>query len=416
MKIKAIFILLILTKFGFSQISPVSGNLLFGIKTGFNITRFNTDIKLNHGTKPLIGCFIETKVLDLVYLTGSVSYSIKGSKSVAPFYKIENHYIEPEVTLGINLVKGLRLNTGLKISLLKSANQLILSGSSFSGYERIPVEGYGSEVSLPIGISYYFHRNTSLTIDYNIPVVSYAKSNFGLTFKIPLNTRNTEETYRNKRKNASVKQIKQLQKGTLIVRLKTLEKKIQALKDIGEVEMAEKIYKVQQDENLKLVQAFRNEFDFCEVRFTFSNNSQNILDGSFDNIFLNDKLEADSSIRIDVADEFFIADFGTKSKDTVKYYSHTSYNYVENKGIIPVDSYYTNSIEFQSTYLVISDKNFIRLNKPFPYFVLADFKSIEEHPEHNILLTPFFPYPYWNFEKTVRNLNNRLHEYYNKVN
>ncbi|PKP50389.1 MAG: hypothetical protein CVT94_01960 [Bacteroidetes bacterium HGW-Bacteroidetes-11] len=417
MKIKAILILLILSKFSLSQVSPVSRDLLFGVKTGLNFTRFSNQFyELDHGTKPLIGVFIESRVYNNVFMAGSVSYSLKGSNSASPFYKIENQYLEPELTFGLKLSKYLRLYSGVKLSLLRHSNLLILNGTSFSGYERIPITGYHSEVSIPIGISYFLYRNTSLNIDYCLPVISDAKSNFGLTFKIPVNSPNKAETYRQKRKIASANQINQLKNGTLIVRLKTSENKISVLKDMGKVEMAERVQKAQKEENMRIVHAFRTELDFCKVEFVFSNNSQNILDGNLEHIFLNDMLKVDSARQIDTANEILIAEFDSKSKDTVKYFSHVGHGYIENKGVRPIHRYYTSSMEFEGLALIILDKDFVQLNKPFPYFIPAEFKSIKKHPEHSFLLTPFFLYPNWYYNKTVREMNRRLHRFYNKVN
>jgi len=98
-------------------------------------------------------------------------------------------------------------------------------------------------------------------------------------------------------KNEKTKQIiTQLKDGCLFVRLATSKVKIEALKNAGKRELAEKVEKEQYLENLEIMNAFKNHYTFGKVYFIYSDASEKVMMSNIDSICLNDKLEIDYAI------------------------------------------------------------------------------------------------------------------------
>ena len=98
-------------------------------------------------------------------------------------------------------------------------------------------------------------------------------------------------------KNEKTKQlITQLKDGCLFVRLATSKIKIEALKNAGKSELAEKVEKEQYLENLEIMNAFKNHYTFGKVYFIYSDASEKVMMSNIDSICLNEKLEVDYSI------------------------------------------------------------------------------------------------------------------------
>jgi len=155
--------------------------------------------------------------------------------------------------------------------------------------------------------------------------------------------------------------------AVLLVRLKTKEKSIIACRNTGQPELAEKIETKQKEINLRIVDGFNKNYNFSEVYFFFSDQSQNIQNREIDSIiFLNSQLQEDKSIRPELLN-FYIAEFGVVSSET----------------------------GLQG--LMIKDDNFELLERPFPYYSK----------------TPFFSSRSKSESKTIKRLNNKLHNYYN---
>ena len=76
--------------------------------------------------------------------------------------------------------------------------------------------------------------------------------------------------YRSINKANSIRQIKELHNGILLVRLSAKQNTIEAMQKVGKLELAEKIRLKQRERNLKIVKAFRDHFTFCSVFFFYS--------------------------------------------------------------------------------------------------------------------------------------------------
>ena len=136
--------------------------------------------------------------------------------------------------------------------------------------------------------------------------------------------------------------VKELKEGVLLVRLHTNDAVIAKLKSLHEdkarVKKIEEIYQA----NLSNYQALTSSYNFSEILFFYARNSDKVRNREFDNIFLNSKLEIDTSIHIGKNESFFILDIGDI------YFEHIS-GHMEG--------------------VVVLNRDFEQLQKPFPFFV-----------------------------------------------
>ncbi len=197
----------------------------------------------------------------------------------------------------------------------------------------------------------------------------------------------------------SKQQIKQLQNGALLVRLKTRKKSITALRKGGQNNKADKIEKKQAKYNMEIVNGFKTEFDFCPTYFFYSNYSQEAIDGQFEKVqFLNDSLQYDSTITFNYT-KYLTAEFGIIEQDTTRY----------------IDGYYhvkdgENGLEKQEKYnggtnmtfgaLIIKSEQFVQLRKPFPYY------------SRTLYSVPLRRSP----KLVIRTMNTKLHGFNERIN
>ena len=155
-----------------------------------------------------------------------------------------------------------------------------------------------------------------------------------------------------------------LKGGALLVRLKTSELKINALKSKGMLKEAELIRVGQESTNKQIVEAFWKEFHFCKVYFFYSNNSEKIKSGNYNGCLMNVNMEIDSSF-------------------TGQNYLTGEFDESETAGI---DAF------------VLKDKNYDQLKSPFPYMIKLN----------QALVTTRSP------AKAVKALNDKLFDFYAK--
>ncbi|PIX32598.1 MAG: hypothetical protein COZ21_12805 [Bacteroidetes bacterium CG_4_10_14_3_um_filter_31_20] len=259
-----------------------------------------------------------------------------------------------------------------------------------------------------------------LTILIFVSLLSYSQENKNTVNK-KINHENTvkkqKESYRKIKKRKSKEQIQQLKNGILLIRLKTSENKINALIEMGKIEKANKIKTKQYIENKAILATFKNRFKFCKTAFFYSNKSKYIQENKFSNIFLNDSLLIDSTIVIDSKKPIFIAEFGTLEPDTMIYFSHYSYEPNSDFSVKKTEHYYSSSSNIDIYALIIKDQNFIQLNKPFPYYTRAIFKTIKESPGQMIFipLALYYAFCEKSYSRTIEKMDVKLLKYYNKA-
>lgn len=195
-------------------------------------------------------------------------------------------------------------------------------------------------------------------------------------------------------KEFSIKQINDLKNGVLLVRLKTKNSTITALRDHGHFDKANEFEDDLLDFNLSLIKAFNSNFDFCKFYFFSSDYSTFIRNKQFDSIyFFNEDMEIDKSMQAEI-DIFFIAEYGPVEADTMTYYQGTYATQGED-GLEKRDAY-SGSGSFGFEALIIKNDQFYQLAQPFPYYV----RTWDSSRKPN---------------KVVKKLNTKLKDYFESV-
>jgi hypothetical protein len=128
-----------------------------------------------------------------------------------------------------------------------------------------------------------------------------------------------------------------LKNGALLVRLYTATNKTNALLVRGREEDAVQTQRDQYYINREMYVAFKAAYKFSPVYFFYNTDSDKVRRGEFDGILLNERLFPDSTIKI-----------------------NPSYYYIAEMDNTPGTGMYA---------LVIKNKDFEFLEKPFPYYV-----------------------------------------------
>lgn len=183
-------------------------------------------------------------------------------------------------------------------------------------------------------------------------------------------------------KDLAKKHIDELRNGgALVVRLKARTKAINAYRASGDVSIANRMQEEDEKLNKKIVEAFVNEFRFCPFYFIYANQSRDLVKGN-KVVFLNAKLNADSTIVFNHANFLFV-DYGTSMLNE----SSSSYNYT-------IGNTTEGSTPGSSQAYVILDKEFAQLHNPFPYIVYLN------------------PFDYHAHGKAIARLNKKLFAFY----
>lgn len=85
----------------------------------------------------------------------------------------------------------------------------------------------------------------------------------------------------NLRKDKATDTVEKLHDGMLLVKLKTSENRIKKYKEMGNMEKAKEVIKKQQTQNEIVINAFKDNFNFCPVYFFHSNDIANIKNNDF---------------------------------------------------------------------------------------------------------------------------------------
>ncbi len=389
----------------------------FGIVGGYNYSKlYDNKIDFGYAAKPVIGVFGKQNFSKYFYLKSSVLYSKRGSVSLSSGYiNRVNTYLDFNITPQIRIFNGFYIQSGICFSGFLKSKNIIPDGDKWNGISKIDNKRADSEVNLTSGVEIKFSPIISVELNFSIPTSVNNTENFQFLINFTLNNKKSEkESYRRKKRIKSKDQIKQLEDGTLLVMLNTAGNKIDALRKIGAHKTANRIELQQETENNSIVAAFNKHFTFCDVEFFYCKNSRNIKNRKFSNVFLNDSLIIDNSISIDTAKPIFIAAFTSLEQDTMKYFSHYSYEYDSNGDFGKAENYYTPSSDIDFIALVIKDENFVQLNRPFPYYTRAIFISLKKQPEQVLFLAPILPFQNWSYDATVEKMNKKLQKYFKK--
>ncbi|MCS6990839.1 MAG: hypothetical protein NZL95_03160 [Chitinophagales bacterium] len=178
--------------------------------------------------------------------------------------------------------------------------------------------------------------------------------------------------------------IRELKKGTLLVRLPSAQSRIQALQQVGRHEQAAEVLRQYAEKNQLIVAAFTKHFCFCPFLFFYSDATPLLLQGQRRGFFLNDSLEVDTSLTIHT-DFFLIVTIGRP----VMYGTDKG----RRSGAPPQPGLF-------GEVFVVHDSQLNQMTAPFPFSAREDFITY---------LTG------GNWEKKVIALNRRLEAYYQMV-
>ncbi len=190
---------------------------------------------------------------------------------------------------------------------------------------------------------------------------------FTIALTFPLLFSQAQERY--ERKIAAHEQITGLKSGALIVRLSKRQTSVDALRNAGYAEAAEKITKEQYEANLALLQAFRSDFNFCKVYFIYPDQSPKILNNQLGEVvFLNDQLKEDSTIKMSES-YFLTAEYGIIAQDTTGTSLGYSYQTSWDKHGTKTEYYRNGGANLRVPAFIMKDQSFVQLRDPFPFFV-----------------------------------------------
>ena len=168
-----------------------------------------------------------------------------------------------------------------------------------------------------------------------------------------------------KRANESIVQLKT---GALLVQLQSKQISIDAYIEKGYESIAEEIAQEQKEGNIRIIQAFKESFHFCEVYFFLSDQVAEVKEKRWDKVnFINADYKEDPGIILE--ESFYM----------VAVYSSTA------------DTVYKSLLSFSA--IIMKDDSFVELTKPFPYYL--------KMPE-NILSLKKLKKKIYNYDKKLR--------------
>ncbi len=393
-----IFIIIPFMVLSQTAVEPKPKKMFFGLNLGVNMCKLHSDtIDFNFGYRPYLGINGRYNINEKLSLKSTILYSLKTSASTDPYAKFNTEYIDINFTTQYAFFDDIIFQGGIVYSSFLSSTKHLNENVSLFKVDRESISGYKSEFNLLAGLEIRLYDNITFELNYAIPLKSTNNTNIQLGINILLfNRYNEKHNYDKVKRNESVDQIVKLKESVLLVRLKPYSPKNAPLIKIGGEKKTEKAELNQNEVNKQIVKAFKENFDFCEVRFFYANKSINIYENRLENMFLNDNLKIDKSIIVDADKGFFIAEFDNIKEDTMSYFSHHTYKQNDTNELEVVDNYY--SVPSKANYyaLKIMDRNFVQLKSPFPYNVKVN-KPIVLKSTYN---------------QTITRMNNKLKAYF----
>ena len=210
--------------------------------------------------------------------------------------------------------------------------------------------------------------------------------------------RKREEWNGRKDRINSESQIKQLREGVLLIRLRTKQPLVDALRSREMNQEADQVIAMNLLKNKEIIQMFKLWFDFCPTYFFYSEDSDYIRNMQLDSVgFLNDSAIVDPKI-YPRKDSFFIAEFSKLKPDTATFsegrYTYRGENGLERREML------SGGGTFGFEALIFKSPQFYQLRRPFPYYArtLGSLPLIRR-----------------SFRHVIRMANENLHYYYKKV-
>lgn len=383
------------------------------LTSGFNFTSIKQIENSNSG-KPFVGIQLRLPLNEKYFLKTGIEYAYFDFSNYTSYPRIRNSYLKLKIVPQIRIANFMKFGAGLQGSFIINSKLITLNGDSWNGKStHLLKSDFGSTLDYFIGFDVDLYNRVGIGVNLTASLTepAYTIRNFQFSVHYTLNGENEKKP---SQKDIANQQIRDLKNGVLLVRLKTSTSKIKALQKAGYTDEAARVEQEQLKDSKEIMQAFTDGFSFCRVYFFTSDKSLQIRNRMFKNVFVGEDLSVDSTITLLVEKEtFFIADFDYVSNDTAAYFSNYKTEQTSD-GPARVPEYYGGTqIDFSA--LVISDSNFIQLQKPFPFYTRTAFKSYKKHPEQLIFLFPLaLISDTWSYADVVKKMNKKLLKFYNQ--
>ncbi|HLO89719.1 MAG TPA: hypothetical protein VK172_01015 [Lentimicrobium sp.] len=365
-----------------------NSNALIGFSGGVNFTKFQgLPFKdLSAGSQLTLGLFQIVKVTNGLSLKFNESFSPKKSMIMHPLAKIKGNYIDISVLPQARITDEVALQGGLVFNALTNDFKY-------------------SEFNVLAGAQVRLQKRMIFDVTYQLPIFNHAISNLNFSLNYIINrTRNKEPRPDRKEKQNLVSKLDELNKGILLVRLKNWDNKIDAYKVVGDTLKANQLAAQRRAMNIAIVNSFKERYHFSDVAFFFSDDSKMVKQGTFDGIFVNDSLIKDPSIKVNNSANWLIGEVDFLEMDTAKHWQNSHYNIYTKKY---EKIYYSGSPNFGRCAIVIRDKNFIQLQRPFPYYV-----SCRTEIKEDKTVTPVNHFFKRSVSRAVKRLDKKLRKKY----
>lgn len=381
-----------------------------GIIIGGNFSRiyFDGERRKSAFSFPSTGINVAFKLKNKLYLGSTLLFSREQSQ-VTPSVLVRQNV--GQLLVGPSLkIDDVKFNAGfsLEYRTAPSLRSITESPINLTG----PAGEESFQVNFMTGIEFYLSPMFTFCLNGIIPSqkINSSSIQFGLKYRFH-GKKEKEISYRLYRKEMAKTDISRLKEGALLVRLKTSETKINALRKAGRENKALKAEAWQRTQNEKIVKAFTEQYTFSPVYFFYSNFSNQVREGDFAGIFLNEKLEIDSTIELKEKTVFTV-EYTAIKQDTFVQLSHYELEQIGNFRSKWVPRYYGQSnLGFKA--FVVKNQNFEQMAEPFPYYARTNAPGIQKHPEQLLFGFPliyFLANP--SYDAAVDALNRKLHQFY----
>lgn len=156
-------------------------------------------------------------------------------------------------------------------------------------------------------------------------------------------------------------QIQNLRFGALVVRLQNNQRKVDALRKVGEQNLANEVIAAAQFYNKLMIRAYTKEFKFCKVYFIYSQVSDSLLNGTRKGIFLDSTLKVNPSINM-TENFYIIAEKDYVYNSSIGFVKEDTARFVKENGNRTID-----------VAVVLKNKYGHQLKSPFPLYVKRAF-------------------------------------------
>ncbi len=381
-----------------------------GIVIGGNFSRiyFDGERRPSAFSIPSTGINAAFQLKNKLYLSSTLLFS-RAQSQVSPSVLVRQNV--GQLLVGPSLkIDDVKFNAGfsLEYRTAPSLRSITESPINLTG----PAGEESFQVNFMTGIEFYLSPMFTFCLNGIIPSqkINSSSIQFGLKYRFH-GKKEKEISYRLYRKEMAKTDISRLKEGALLVRLKTSETKINALRKAGRENKALKAEAWQRTQNEKIVKAFTEQYTFSPVYFFYSNFSNQVREGDFAGIFLNEKLEIDSTIELKEKTVFTV-EYTAIKQDTFVQLSHYELEQIGNFRSKWVPRYYGQSnLGFKA--FVLKNQNFEQMAEPFPYYARTNAPGIQKHPEQLLFGFPliyFLANP--SYDAAVDALNRKLHQFY----